>query len=65
MRVLLWIRDWISIQCAGLNMVSVIYDVELFSAAAKVCATEQQLMSVVKMESYSGTPGVHVCKQIK
>lgn len=46
-------------------MVSVIYDVELFSAAVKVCTTEQQLVSVVKMESYSGTPGVQVCKQIK
>lgn len=46
-------------------MVSVIYDVELFSAALKVYATEQQLVSVVKMESYSGTPGVHVWKQIK
>lgn len=46
-------------------MVSVIYDVELLSAAVKVWAREQQLVSVVKMESYSGTPGVHVCKQIK
>lgn len=63
MRVLLWIR--ILIQCAGLNVGSVIYDVELFSAAVKVCAAEQQLGSVDKMESYSSAPGVHVCRQIK
>lgn len=58
MRVLLRIRDWILIHSAGLNTVSVISergvfcDGELFTAAVKVCATEQQLASVAKMDGY-------------